>query len=612
MNSCIGSLTASYSFLKMEKPLITANSLQEQNCTGCRTRLSSLKGWITHIWVLLGNALAHSMVFWVFYIIVSLCVFFLLLYVTEHEGKNYTLIQSYVLLAFVVVGVVVLLASLLKKSNKNFVQFGQLQNEHSNIYLMAGIYVFGTGTLMTILLHLLVYFHAKEMLISCRYDTIYSRPAQDVFQTGYHNNKTSNSTLDPIDLFGGFCYVSVFIYIARLLFTVLQLFFIQTFRAATFNTTVFSRFTLYHTIVTNACLWIHYLVKETHLFRNDKHAFSSLDGFVSNALGIEEIMTPFILEFSLLAAGVLQTISSHMEKLEDLKDNQPEMSKPGNSATTQSSPEKPDCVVPGTIHRNPDSDDPEKIVYLDDEIGKRGPGSSSKTKVAGSKPGLILGTFCGLLLVTSSFTFNSAHTKFSNRSYYLFVSYEGFLAFIHVVILCYILKALSSHKKSDHELCSEHCLLWTGYAGTFAFHFLTLCSIVKGMMNRSTDQDLGTLTIFHLIFLMISHIIQVGVIITSRNYSPDMQNKGTMVSAGKICQCALFLLTTNLGFWALDSFVEMKDHANSSYPSGKLAFKNDWETITAITYPFVVFFRFHSAEMLFEFWSRFNSVKEDL
>ena len=61
------------------------------------------------------------------------------------------------------------------------------------------------------------------------------------------------------------------------------------------------------------------------------------------------------------------------------------------------------------------------------------------------------------------------------------------------------------------------------------------------------------------------------------------------------------MLTANLGFRALDSFVEMKNDASSSYPRWERVLKDAWNDFTTITFPFAAFYRVHSAEMLYDF-----------
>ena len=263
---------------------------------------------------------------------------------------------------------------------------------------------------------------------------------------------------------------------------------------------------------------------------------------------------------------------------------------------------KPDDIV--TIDEDGSREEAPKTPPRD-VVSKKG-----AHKLVGFKPGLIFGAFFGLLLVTSALTFNSKEDRFNKRSHNLFFACEGLLALLQIILMLHALKKLKDHEKSDFEMCSEDSLLLIGYAGTLAFHLLTLSSVVKVIVQNSVDEKVSevasALAIPHLLLLIASHALQTAVIAISRRYRPSREEMTNATSVGALRQCILFMLTTNLSFWALDSFVEMKDGANSSYPTGEMAFGDDWGTIVAVTYPLVVFFRFHSAEMLYAFWSRFR------
>ena len=223
--------------------------------------------------------------------------------------------------------------------------------------------------------------------------------------------------------------------------------------------------------------------------------------------------------------------------------------------------------------------------------------------VPGFQPGLIFGAIFGLLLPVLSLTFGARDTKFSRRSHDLFLVYEGILAILQITSIYLILRMLQKHIISVHKLRSEDTLLLAGYLGTFAFHFMAFYSVITALRGSQENKSTNKISVAHLLFLVISQLLQAILVITSSRYSCKQEEE---VSARIIQELSLFLLTTNLGFWALDSFFEMKDSASSSYPTGKTVLEDAWNIITSITYPFVVFYRFHSAQMFYEIWSRFK------
>ena len=661
----------------------------------------------------LTEALAGSRLPVPIYVFVVICFYFLLVFVTKNAGENNYIVADLFLIICMVLGFLAQIFCLSRSSNTTFVQFGRLGQEHSTTYLMAGIYVFGLGTLATIMLRLLIYYHAHELITNCQLKNISQIPLIDILQAEIHN-AMSNTSVNATSLLlsGGYCYTDVAFDALRPLFTLFQLCFIQAFREATFKRSIFVQFTLYHTIVTNGCVWIRYVVNETHLFHHAEY-HASIDQFTTKAFHMEEIMIPFILEYSLLAAGLLYTISSHMvgnfdvvhddtPLLQDAMGVNPQDLNANGTDTHENAPlqvgadihqehkvarahskqyshQNNDVVHSNEEHMSaelePDSSCKDHQAPPQSEMTNRqehqaalvqpnangsqeyqaalvqpnandgqeyhaalvqpnanggqeyqaalvqpnangsqecqaalvqpnANGDQELNPAAGSQPGLICGAFLGLLLPLSSLMFSEEQTKFSRRSHDFFLAYEGILALLQIIAIIWTLNLLQYHKKSGHKLHSEDTLLLIGYLGTFAFHWIAVYCVCKNLNTRNPHNE-GTdiLTVIHLLILVVSHLLQTILVIISRRYSLIRKQEG---SAKKIRQIALFMLTTNLGFWALDSFVEMKDGASSSYPSGKIVLKDSWRDVTSVTYPFVVFFRFHSAEMLYEFWSRFR------
>ena len=532
------------------------------------------------------DAMAGSQVPWIMYVFTTLCAFFLTLFVTERGNTHTAIYPDFILIFLMGVGFLVQLVCLLRKNDENFVNFGRLGHLHSNTYLMAGVYVFGTGALVSIALKLQIYYHAYEAIIDCNLPKIHANSMEVIRDNMMRNMTAGNSTN-----FDGYCQTEVAYDIARACFTLIQIFFMQTFRTATFSSSGFVKFTLYHTIVANGCIWLKYVLNETNLFRKSDHVFNGFDDITTSAWHTEEFMTPFILEYSLIAAGILQSISSQMQSLvQNMAHNDGQN---GQGAVGNVAPLNEGEIAPAPV--------PEHQV-------------SHKVKPAGSQPGLILGAVCGVILVTASLTFKNPETEQSRRSHNFFLAYEGLLAFFQIVVLYLAFQYLQKHDRFEYETRADDTLLFLGFIGIFSFHCLTMVSVCLEFKTDEPNDDntVYIITIIHLLVLLAGQILQTFLIILSRRYKACTVTRDQRQSCGKIRQCCLFLLTTNLGFWALDTFVEMKDSATSSYPSGPAFFGSDWATVTSLTYPFVVFFRFHSAAMLYEFCSRFDpkDIKE--
>ena len=410
---------------------------------------------------------------------------------TEHEENNY-IIADLVLIIFMVLGSFAQAGCLCRSSKSNFVQFGKLGHKHSTIYLMAGIYVFCLWTLATIALRLLLYYHACELIIDCQIKNISKIPVVDILQAGIQNGTSNTSTnAIPLVIFGGFCHNDVTFDVVRLLFTILQLSFIQTFREATFTRSILVQFTLYHTIMTNGCVWIRYVLTETHLFHGDEY-HPSIYQFTTKAFHMEKTMTPFILEYHLLAAGLLYTISSHMVDMENigtLRDGTL-LVEHGTSTTLQNA--NANAVNALTTIK----DAPLQIGTIFHQGKQDGPGS---------QPGLICGACFGLLLLLSSLMFSKEQTTVSKRSHDLFLAYEGVVAFLQVIAIVWTLSLLQQHRKSAHRLHSEDTLLMIGCLGTLAVHWIAIYGIIKVLLNHCPSVE-GTdiLTLLNLLALVVS------------------------------------------------------------------------------------------------------------
>lgn len=536
----------------------------------------------------LRDAIQGSNIAWVTLTLTLICTFGVVLYLSEY-GKNDSLVASLLLIALMIIGVVGQLICLYKKDNVDFVQFIPLAAGHCNMYLMAGVYLFGTGTLLTIILRLLIYYHAHESIDFCSSTTNVTLLMKPVLGV------TAANTTKGHQQAGIFCYSEIALDGARLVFTGVQLVFMQTFRAATFRSSSGVKFVLYHTIVTNACIWINYVLDETDLLNQKKPHVKIGDAYVEKALSFCEVMTPFVLEYSLIVAGILHSISSQMQNPKDRK--------AAPAPCTQ-------AINRGTGEGSAGADESFVVIQGPYTTPLEAAPLSGTIKSTRSQPGFILGIFCGLVLVCSSLTFGTESTKFNKRSRDFFLLYEGILALVQTIIVFVILKLLQRHTQREHETRSEDALLIVGFIGIFIFQFIAMyssisCLTTTDQLKCSEDRGTSSITIVQLLFIGVSNILQTIVFILSRRYTPNFPKERR--SSGKIRQCILFLLTTNLSYWALDSFIELKNKATSSYPGGKELFGDGrWNTIVAFTFPVAIFFRFHCAAMLYEFWRRFS------
>ena len=171
----------------------------------------------------------------------------------------------------------------------------------------AGMYLFGAGTLFMIVQRLQMNPHMVK--------------TQEQYPSSQLNTSNS-STSTALTRKQQTLWVEFSCRLVGLLFTILQILFLQAFWKPTFNKSGWSRqfmkFTFFHTSATNICIWLLYTAEEVHIFDHyghSKHWFcsnSTKDAFVELAQSFEAYLVPFTLECSLIAAGILFGMASRM------------------------------------------------------------------------------------------------------------------------------------------------------------------------------------------------------------------------------------------------------------------------------------------------------------
>ena len=512
-------------------------------------------------------------------------IFILVIYVTEVKmaNRNVPYLYLIVLMLISVVGQIYCLAY------RGCNEFAVERNvSKSDVYVMAGLYLFGIGTLFSIILELSLYIHSSFLLYDCysKDDLLSKVPGNIIIGS---SPSVSNSSFQPTYIYGGYCYTVVVYSSFRLLFVLVQMAFIHSFRHAAFIFSSKVRFVLYQTLLTNLCVWIKYVFDETELFGQKKPVIPGADSFILSAENIKVTLNPFVLEFSLIVAGILSNLSSDMRQQPNICQQDANQ----QDANQQDGPEDPDAVA--------------------------GQGNNGNNHFEGRclvvQPGLLVGSLLGLLLIAFGIMFGNKDNKMSEISKEFFLISELVLAILQAMVVLLILRFIFEHERVlEVEKLSDDVLLAAGFLGTLAFNFVVFYGVSESISKHSNVTFINSnqtnpfqkiddsITVVQMSFLLLSQFIQmVGIIAFFRRYGPRAEK----TSSRWIRQLTLFLLTTNLCFWALDSFIEIKDHVSTSYYSSSENFKG-WDTVVALSFPFCVFFRFHSASLLFEFWQNFK------
>ena len=200
-----------------------------------------------------------------------------------------------------------------KRGNKCFVTSAE-GSENTSSYLSGGMYLFGAGTLFMTVLRLQT---SPHMIV--RYPDIVI--TQEQHPSSQPNSLTALKGKQQI-IWLQMSWVEVFCSCVRLLFTIVQILFLQAFWKSTFNKSgrsgQFMKFIFFHTLATNVCIWLLYTAEEVHIFEHyghSKHRFcanSTKYAFVELAQSFQAYLVPFTLEYSLIAAGILFGMASRM------------------------------------------------------------------------------------------------------------------------------------------------------------------------------------------------------------------------------------------------------------------------------------------------------------
>mgnify|MGYP002803946606 CR=1 FL=1 len=213
-----------------------------------------------------------------------------------------------------------------------------------------------------------------------------------------------------------------------------------------------------------------------------------------------------------------------------------------------------------------------------------------------------LGLFTGscfavlfLVLVLMSNEIGSSH-----QSFYTAYSAGTFVLYFSQICACYICQlSLQSHQRDPKRFSLDHedILLYISLAGILlweGFHVYTL--ILSGLNNSSN--------VFYLTsdaLAIVQHLFQAATLVKLRRHQRT-QGQCSMW----ICECVLFLLITNLIFWAQDSFFFEVDITTPGERYKKL--QHDLKPVGYILYPLSIFFRFQSAVCCIITWSIFRTT----
>ena len=465
-----------------------------------------------------------------------------------------------------------------KMKNTVFVIYKKHEHQASK-YLMSGVYAFGGGSLFITVMHLFSYAHCKEIGIHVAFGSVH------------------------------------------FIFTLSQMLFLQRFSLATFQRSVKLVFLLFHILATNMCIWIYYLIDEGRLLPytplDQKHQRCLHNNTVTEYTeDFKEYMSPFTMEFCLICAALIYAMVSNMKHYPLPNKNEP-------TGHSKSSVPYMSLADTASTRRSTMSDDSSRDKWQRKVFQK------SLKPYSGAHPGFLVGLAVGVIMVVSALVLQK-QDAFSQS----LVFHHAFLTLVtvsQITALIIVTISLKNHEHVKRSFRSDDFLLVISFVGLVLWDFLCIIATASGLndtnstfiQTESTIYELGTWhksTIASAIFIdnlsnLIVAPIQTCVIIRSLRFKNRLEDSKTHLlwdknavaaTMRRLSQALVYLLITNIGFWALDSFFEIKKHGGLYYPLVDEYYKTNWNTISPLLYPLAIFFRFHSATLLFEIWAKFQ------
>lgn len=440
----------------------------------------------------------------------------------------------------------------LKTPGKTTVEFVEASVFYQDPF-MCGVYIFGAGSLSLQILQIIYYGEAKTNIFSLLF-TVFNA-----------------------------------------VFTTTQIIFLRKYSKASFQDDQMIRMALLHILSTNIILFFHTLLTDST--QQNDHRFKNPDvdkghRNISKFLNLlQPYLYPFLIEFPLSSIGVVYKIWSDLKELE---------------------PKPDDIYIDDEITEinTMDSSLLEGEQFLDTRNVALSPLSPFQSpKIRKSTSNIIiqqsrfdvmkrcvgLGLLFGLLLSVlflAVIAITAVHpTKLTVKIFY--VTEMVFL--ILMSVSCWIiLKGL---------LSQMYCWFDYGAVDTMLLFSLTSVLFHQGFTFTSSMAQIyiSVLPRFTLILSsveVLQCLLQASTVIRAMRFR--IGYKSSLVR-----EASLFLMICNIVVWMQRCFLDPKTPFLSVVQQ-RFYGKEAWDSIFLLSYPFQIFFRFHSAICLYNVWSVFN------
>ena len=434
--------------------------------------------------------------------------------------------------------------------NRKSPEFAEFRDEvdSSTRYLTAGLYAFGSGSLFIDVLYIFAYAHCME--------------------TSTH----------------------IVYHVFRVLFTIGQMLFLQKFCRSRLLRLWYLSFIVFHILATNISLWIYFVVEDAELFKVDQnitdHSHKECE-HKSNVTSLledwRENASPFTLEFFLTSSGLIYAIVKSMKlavnsyKRSDYEEIESKAESNYTATTTNTSTTTSQaCSIVNTIRY----------------------------------PGFLAGLAVGVTIAVSSLVLKQKHDYNYSLIFHHTLMTLVFLS--QLGCLMYLLYQLSDYEKIRQSLSINDTLLILSYLGVLAwcifFAFASASSIADADSNieASTARSIFADNLFCIFQTTLQTWILTRTMRVRHRFKGAM-NASPEKKLNKIQQTCVYMIMTNIAFWVIDSFFEFKQ-TDVYYPVADVFFKGNWKLFSSLIFPLNIFYRFHSAAVLFEIAARFVEV----
>jgi hypothetical protein len=419
---------------------------------------------------------------------------------------------------------------------------------------ISGVYFFGMGSIFLHILQITFYSEAKTEIISLLFTVFYA------------------------------------------VFTATQILFLRKYSKASFQDDSMVRMALLHLLSTNVILFCHTLLSHYGAGFHSTHFHENKSFRIGKVLNrLYPFLYPFLIEFPLSSLGAIYRLWSDLKELEPKPDDiyiDDEL----NEINTMDSA----VLQPGEQFLRPERNTRKPASPMSPFQSPRIRKSMSNVIIQQSKCDLLrrcvgLGLLFGVML---SVFFLSVVGVTAVRTSALTVRLYYITNMVYLTFTCVscwvILKGLLSQMYCWFDYGAVDVMLLISLIAVLFHQGFTFTASIAQIYISTLPRYMLILSIMEIIQCM----LQTSTVIRALRFRVGY--KSSLVR-----EASLFLMICNIIIWLQRSFL-LPQTSFLSLVQSKFYGKASWDAIFFLTYPFQVFFRFHSTVCLFNVWSVFN------